>query len=81
MTTIIGEMSHTKGKSMENKIFGKTYIVKVLDDGECITDGELIRCKDCKRYIECMNECSLLRISCDLASYCCWAERTEYEID
>lgn len=33
---------------MASEMFGKTYIVKVLDDGECITEGELIRCKDCK---------------------------------
>lgn len=30
--------------------FGKEYIVKVTDDGECIEQGELIRCKDCRYY-------------------------------
>ena len=36
------------GRSTMSEMFGKTYIVKVLDDGECITEGELIRCRDCK---------------------------------
>ena len=36
---------------MASEMFGKTYIVKVLDDGECITEGELIRCKDCKYWL------------------------------
>lgn len=39
------------GRSMASEMFGKTYIVKVLDDGECITEGELIRCKDCKYWM------------------------------
>lgn len=33
---------------MTDVMFGKEYIVKVTDDGECITVGELIKCKDCK---------------------------------
>lgn len=32
---------------MTDIIFGKEYIVKVTDDGECVTARELIRCKDC----------------------------------
>ena len=32
---------------MTDIIFGKEYCVKVTDDGECVTTGELIRCKDC----------------------------------
>ncbi len=38
------------GRSMASEMFGKTYIVKVLDDGECITEGELIRCRDCRYH-------------------------------
>lgn len=36
---------------MTDIIFGKEYIVKVTDDGECVTTGELIRCKDCKYWL------------------------------
>lgn len=39
------------GRSTMSEMFGKTYIVKVLYDGECITEGELIRCKDCKYWL------------------------------
>lgn len=35
---------------MIDVMFGKEYIVKVTDDGECITVGELIHCKDCDLY-------------------------------
>ena len=40
-----------------NEMFGKEYIVKVTDDGECITVGELIRCKDCKYYEDDIGDC------------------------
>lgn len=33
---------------MDKIIFGREYIVKVTDDGECVTVDELIQCKDCK---------------------------------
>lgn len=33
---------------MTDIIFGREYVVKVTDDGECVTVGELIRCKECK---------------------------------
>ena len=33
-----------------SEMFGKEYIVKVTDDGECITVGELVRCKYCKHH-------------------------------
>ena len=26
------------------------YIVRILENDDCITEGELIRCKDCKWY-------------------------------
>ncbi len=32
---------------MDEIVTGREYIVKVTDDGECITVGELVRCKDC----------------------------------
>lgn len=45
---------------MTDVMYGKEYIVKVTDDGECITVGELIRCKNCKwnsnnnNWVDCM---------------------------
>lgn len=33
---------------MDEIIFGREYIVRVTDDGECVTVAELIRCKDCR---------------------------------
>ncbi len=73
-------------RSMASEMFGKTYIVKVLDDGECITEGELIRCKDCKhsyetlptvyRYLMCSHG---VCVDCivDEDFYCAMAERKE----
>lgn len=37
---------------MDNVIFGREYVVRVTDDGECITVCELVRCKDCARNPE-----------------------------
>ena len=33
---------------MDEIVTGREYIVKVTDDGECVTVGELVRCKDCR---------------------------------
>ena len=42
---------------MTDVMYGKEYIVKVTDDGECITVGELIRCKDCKYWMKTKKQC------------------------
>ena len=67
---------------MASEMFGKTYIVKVLDDGECITEGELIRCKDCRHW-DCDDSesyCLELGIfNTDMNSYCSYAKRKEHE--
>ena len=73
-----------KGRSMASEMFGKTYIVKVLDDGECITEGELIRCQDCKYYTgyECQrSKVSNIRVITNEDDYCSRAERKEHETD
>lgn len=71
------------GRSTMSEMFGKTYIVKVLDDGECITEGELIRCKECKWYYRggatCMFWDGENGMSGD--NYCGKAERKEHETD
>lgn len=64
------------------KMFGKTYIVKVLDDGECITEGELIRCEDCKCWKPSMTDvtehvCHWGSFRKNADDYCSWAERRE----
>ena len=78
---------------MASEMFGKTYIVKVLDDGECITEGELIRCKDCKYWLKARNEeeysaCSIwfdgwgdCMDDKSENDYCSRAEREEHETD
>lgn len=64
---------------MTDVMFGKEYIVKVTDDGECITVGELIRCKDCKwnssdkNWVDCMISEMYGRNASD--NYCSMAER------
>lgn len=74
---------------MTDIIFGKEYIVKVTDDGECITVGELVRCKDCKHYkkeIKCVgghySGCDEwidegCEIPVDEDGYCSYAERKD----
>lgn len=64
-----------KGRSMASEMFGKTYIVKVLDDGECITEGELIRCKDCKHYDG--RPCGIVEWYNTADDFCSRAERKE----
>ena len=71
---------------MVSEMFGKTYIVKVLDDGECITEGELIRCNDCRwfsySYHGMQRLCRKGNINIVFANgYCSLAERKEHEID
>lgn len=67
---------------MASEMFGKTYIVKVLDDGECITEGELIRCRDC---VYCQgNVCRLYLLWAQEVNdddFCSEAERKEHETD
>lgn len=65
------------GISMASEMFGKTYIVKVLDDGECITEGELIRCKECKYK----PTCEEYIITQQEDAYCSWADRAERKED
>lgn len=73
---------------MTDIIFGKEYIVKVTDDGECVTIGELIRCKDCKYYEPARADdeadtCGMLYWMMDVPlwvkaeDYCSFAERKE----
>lgn len=75
---------------MTDIIFGKENIVKVTDDGECITVGELIRCKDCDLYgiYEMKKDgsvdmrykpswCFLWRASMKAKDYCSYAVRRE----
>lgn len=35
---------------MPREMFGKEYIVKVTNDGECVTMEEIIRCEECKYW-------------------------------
>lgn len=62
---------------MASEMFGKTYIVKVLDDGECITEGELIRCKDCKYSVRRGRDCTIHWWGTKEDDYCSHAERKE----
>ena len=64
---------------MASEMFGKTYIVKVLDDGECITEGELIRCRDCKHHANVRDGFCILfaRFGAKENDYCSQAERKE----
>lgn len=64
------------GRSMASEMFGKTYIVKVLDDGECITEGELIRCRDCKYWNGSGKYCDYEMSGLE-DDFCSWAERKE----
>lgn len=62
------------------EMFGKEYIVKVTDDGECITVGELVRCKECKwntadEWVHCAMVGSMFGRTTD--NYCSRAERKE----
>lgn len=48
---MIGIVRTERGENMTDEIIiGREYIVKVTDDGECVTVGELVRCKDCKHW-------------------------------
>ena len=68
---------------MVSEMFGKTYIVKVLDDGECITEGELIRCEECKWYYRGGATCMFWDGENSMGGddYCSRAEREEHETD
>lgn len=68
---------------MTDIIFGKEYIVKVTDDGECVTAGELIQCKDCMYHedaepgmVYCPN---IVGGWVDEEAFCCRAERKDNE--
>ncbi len=62
---------------MTDIIFGKEYIVKVTDDGECVTTREMIRCKDCVWHgtNTCRENIARLKVLDD--DYCSYAERKE----
>ena len=71
-------MKRMSGRSTMSEMFGKTYIVKVLDDGECITEGELIRCKDCKHHRDDTRCNNRIGVWFD-DDYCSGAERKDNE--
>lgn len=59
------------------------YIVRVLNNGDCITEDELVRCRDCVFHL--VGYCSInyardeegkaVHIKCGDDEFCCWAER------
>lgn len=65
-------------------IIGREYIVKVTDDGECVTVGELVRCKDCRfsRPHDVLPEqfclCRLREVSQAKEDFCECGERRKY---
>lgn len=58
------------------------YIVRVLSNDDCITEGELIRCKDCIRWRRSKSDitakvCDWDRYERTENDFCSWAERKE----
>lgn len=64
------------------------YIVRVLENDDCITMGELIRCRDCKYYEAGQNEVDAWSacyahigriIETWDDNFCGWAERVPHD--
>ena len=58
------------------------YIVRILMNDDCITEGELIRCRDCIRWRR--SKPDITAMVCDWDGYertekdfCSWAKRRE----
>lgn len=63
------------------EMFGKEYIVKVTNDGECVTMQELVRCRNCEYWDEgecfCYDSIPLTKPS----GFCDRATRKDHETD
>lgn len=60
------------------------YIVRVLANDDCITEGELIRCRECKWWKESRSDvtarvCAWDNFQREENDFCSWARRLEHD--